>query len=265
MSDNSSADTSPSLAFYAQLQRAYDHFNARLFGGDLPSCLITLRSSGRQHGYHHSERFINAQGKTLDELALHPGQFTLRAPEEVLSTLVHEMVHHWQSHFGRPSRSNPHNREWGFKMLEVGLEPSSTGLPGGKQTGTTVSHYILPGGRYVTACRELLGEGFEIPWYDRHVPRATDAAQMRQKLQKAGVAVPVSPAPMEVLTFLETGEKAVIEPAAPKPPTRMRYVCGLCGAQAWAAPTVALVCEPCGAPLLKASLVAEMTTLKKSN
>jgi hypothetical protein len=32
-------------------------------------------------------------------------------------------------------------------MREIGLQPSSTGEPGGMETGQTVSHYILPGGR----------------------------------------------------------------------------------------------------------------------
>jgi hypothetical protein len=32
-------------------------------------------------------------------------------------------------------------------MREIGLQPSSTGEPGGMETGQTVSHYIIPGGR----------------------------------------------------------------------------------------------------------------------
>ena len=208
---------SPSLALYGQLQKAFDHFNARLFENTLPACLITLRSSGRQHGYHHTGRFVNTQGKTLDELALHPGHFTLRPTEEVLSTLVHEMVHHWQTHFGQPTRSNAHNRQWGQKMRDVGLEPSSTGLPCGKAVGSSVSHFILPGGAYIVACRELLSSGFEIPWFDRHVPRAQDRDQVQRVLAEAGIAVPMSPAPVQVLTSLESGETAVFDPPAVRP------------------------------------------------
>ena len=61
----------------------------------------------------------------------------------MLSTLVHEMAHLWQHHFGKPSRSNYHNKEWGDKMREIGLVPSSTGAPGGKATGQRVSHYLV--------------------------------------------------------------------------------------------------------------------------
>jgi len=155
-----SESSNPTVEFYSNLQRAFDHFNQHLFEGKLPPCLITLRSSSRHFGYHHKDRFVNREGRTLDELGLHPGFFTLRPVEEVLSTLVHEMVHHWQDSFGRPSKSNPHNREWAAKMREVGLEPSSTGLPNGKDTGQTVSHFILPKGLFIQSCRKLLEDGF---------------------------------------------------------------------------------------------------------
>lgn len=265
MGEVTTDNKAPSLAFYAQLQLAFEHFNERLFGSALPDCLLTLRSRGRQHGYHHAVRFVNAQGHTLDELALNPGHFTLRPPEQVLSTLVHEMVHHWQVHFGQPTRSNAHNRQWGQKMREVGLEPSSTGLPGGKTVGSSVSHFILPGGPFIAACRDLLSSGYQIPWYDRHVPRSSSPAEVHQALERAGVAVPLSAAPVQLLTSLDSGEAAVFDPPAARPVTRIRYVCGLCGTSAWAGPRVSLVCEPCGAPLLSASLMAEFAALHNEN
>lgn len=36
------ANTHPTTQNYAELQRAYDHFNLVLFEGKLPACLITL-------------------------------------------------------------------------------------------------------------------------------------------------------------------------------------------------------------------------------
>ena len=46
-------------------------------------------------------------------------------------------------------------------MKEIGLQPSTTGEPGGKETGQSVTHYILPGGPYATAYAKLrsLAEG----------------------------------------------------------------------------------------------------------
>ena len=119
---------SPTTEFYAALQCAFDHFNAELFEGKLPHCLITLRSASRVYGYHHADRFISSKGEMIDELGLHPGFFTLRPIESVLSTLVHEMVHHWQQHFGTPSPSNAHNQEWSRKMESLGLMPSDKGM-----------------------------------------------------------------------------------------------------------------------------------------
>lgn len=246
----SAKESSPTLDFYTQLQRAFDHFNEQLFDGKLPPCLITLRSSHRHYGYHHADRFVNKQGQTLDELGLHPGFFTLRPVEEVLSTLVHEMVHHWQDRMGQPSKSNPHNKEWARKMREVGLEPSSTGLPSGKDTGQSVSHYIQPDGPFIKACRELLAQGFELQWFDRHVPRAPVAAEARQEaLKEAGVAVEVSPVPVQEIAPLPEGKALLVTPPSPRALDRVKYVCAGCGVKAWAAIDTKILCGLCGESL----------------
>lgn len=248
-------EPAPTLAQYQALQRAYDHFNAALFGGQLPPCLITLRSSHRHHGYHHEARFVNLRGQTVAELGLHPGFFTLRAPEETLSTLVHEMVHHWQAHFSQPSKGNPHNREWAAKMRSLGLEPSSTGLPGGKDGGHSVSHYIRPEGAFLRACRELLGQGFALPWFDRHVPTTPETqAQHRQALAEAGVALELADPPVAVLQTLpvEDASTSLIPPAPKRASDRVRYHCPGCGIKAWAAPQTQLLCGSCEQPLQEA-------------
>jgi hypothetical protein len=49
-------------------------------------------------------------------------------------------------------RRNYHNKEWAVKMREVGLIPTDTGQPGGKDTGQKVTHVIEPGGRFEQAC-----------------------------------------------------------------------------------------------------------------
>lgn len=63
---------------------AFDYFNAALFDGALPPCLITLRSVSRVYGYHHAKRFVSPAGENIDELGLHPGFFALRLVEVVL-------------------------------------------------------------------------------------------------------------------------------------------------------------------------------------
>ena len=237
---------SPTVNFYAQLQRAFDHFNEHLFESKLPPCLITLRSSSRHYGYHHKNRFINRQGMMLDELGLQPGFFTLRPVEEVLSTLVHEMVHHWQDTHGQPSRSNPHNRQWATKMREIGLEPSASGLPGGKDTGPSMSHFIKPGGAFINACHSLLEQGFELSWFDRHLPREILPAQERQAaLREAGVAVEVSAPPIEQLPESVQGKQTVVCPPPKKEVDRVKYICAGCGIKAWAKSGVRIICGDC--------------------
>jgi len=54
-------------------------------------------------------------------------------------------------------------------MKEIGLQPSSTGEPGGKETGQTVSHYIIPGGRYAKASAKLKAKGFQLHWQSANV------------------------------------------------------------------------------------------------
>ena len=151
-----------------------------------------------------------------DALARTPGEAVAlrqqldatRSAEDVLSTLVHEMAHLWQHHFGKPSRSTYHNREWAAKMDTLGLCPSDTGQPGGKRTGQSMSHYVVAGGPFAQACAALLAEGFAISWRDRARAHAPG-----KRPGKAGV--------------------------------RTKYTCPDCGLNAWAKPEAVLLCGAC--------------------
>ena len=135
---------------YTSLQEAYDYFNRELFSNDLPDCLITLNTAIRKaFGFYYHDKFAErGSEQKVDEIALNPEAFEGRTDLEIISTLVHEMCHVWQQHYGKPSRNGYHNREWASKMLEVGLVPSSTGAEGGKLTGQRMSHYVDPAGRF---------------------------------------------------------------------------------------------------------------------
>jgi hypothetical protein len=141
---------------YRAFQRAYDFFNVELFAGSLPQVLVTLQRHAHTFGYFSPDRFSERTAHhRAHELALNPDGFTGRSDEEILSTLVHEQVHVWQQVYGKPGRGRYHNRQWAEKMKQVGLYPSSTGKPGGKETGSRVSHYILPAGPYAAAFTKL--------------------------------------------------------------------------------------------------------------
>ena len=89
-----------------------------------------------------------------------------------MSTFAHEMVHHWQEHFGTPPRNGYHDREWAAKMISIGLMPSSTGKPGGKKTGYHVSDYVIEGGPFALSFARLEATGWRIGWGDADMSKS---------------------------------------------------------------------------------------------
>jgi len=192
---------------YAGFDGAYAWLNHKLFGGELPPCLITLQRKARSHGYFANDRFGHRsdEEQRTDELALNPDTFLGRSDKDILSTLVHEMCHCWQQHFGKPSRTGYHNTQWAAKMIEVGLMPSDTGLEGGKQTGQRMTHYIVEGGAFEVAADELLAADFRLNWQS-----------------------------------VAWGERT-----RPKGKNKVKYTCPACRQNAWAKPEASLVCGAC--------------------
>lgn len=97
-----------------------------------------------------------------DELNLNPDGFYGQTDKEVCQTLVHEMMHLWQHMFGKPSKGGYHNKEWAAGMKSVGLYPSNTGKPGGKETGSQTMDYVIPGGPFERAFAELSAKGWRL-------------------------------------------------------------------------------------------------------
>jgi len=91
-------------------------------------------------------------------------------------------------------------------MRQVGLIPSETGKPGGKETGQAVLDYIEEGGRFQRVCQQMLATGFVIPWH----------------------------------TIVEDHETAHKKRAS-----KTRYTCSSCGLNAWAKPDVRILCVEC--------------------
>jgi predicted SprT family Zn-dependent metalloprotease len=192
---------------YSAFEAAYDWFNAELFDRQLPACLITLQRKARSRGYFANDRFEHrAEGSTTDEIALNPDTFRGRSDKEILSTLVHEMVHCWQRHFGKVGRAGYHNKEWAEHMVLVGLMPTDTGEAGGHMTGQRVTHYIMDGGRFDRAAHALLATGFQLRWQSY----ACDAEAAQRKAK-----------------------------------SKTKFTCPGCGQNAWAKPDASLMCGDC--------------------
>jgi len=107
-------------------------------------------------GHYSYQKWFHIDDQETDELAINPTMFTRYPLLEICQTIVHEMVHGWQYHQGEPSERNYHNREWADKMISIGLMPSSTGAPGGKEVGQKMSDYPLKGGVFLNASEELI-------------------------------------------------------------------------------------------------------------
>jgi predicted SprT family Zn-dependent metalloprotease len=203
----------PTTQTYTSLATAYDFFNRELFSGSLPPCLITMQRHKNAYGYFSGERFANTSDpkEITDEIALNPALFANRKPHEVLSTLVHEMVHLWQHHYGKPPRKGYHDRQWAAKMREIGLIPTATGEEGGKETGQKMTHRIAENGNFALAVKKLLAEHPAILYHDR----ADEHDTIRKK----------------------------------KAASKTKYTCPGCGLNAWAKPDAPLVCGNCQEPM----------------
>lgn len=192
---------------YTGLQWVYHQLNYALFGGELPDLLITYQRKAGARGYYSPDRF-EARGTSgsVPELALNPATFEARSDLEILSTLAHEMVHHWQYCYGTPSRKGYHNREWADKMETIGLMPSTTGEPGGGRVGQHVTHYIISGGKFERAAASCLADNvYSILGY-----QSVDGTSVSKK-----------------------------------PVSKLKYTCP-CGNNVWGRPGLALICGECG-------------------
>jgi hypothetical protein len=113
------------------------------------------------------------------------------------------------NHFGKSSRSGYHNKEWAARMLRVGLIPSNTGKPGGKETGQHMTHYIAPEAAFQTAFTDLEADGFD----DLYVELWNDEASRAKRKKKAD--------------------------------SKTRYTCSSCSLHAWAKPGARFMCGQC--------------------
>jgi hypothetical protein len=220
-----SETSGPTTETYRGFQAAFDVFNAELFGGGLPGCMITLRTFGKARGYFSPDRFVHlTEVTTTHEIALDPRQFVDRTALEVLSTLAHEMCHLQQREVGQPSRGGYHNRQWADYMDAIGLVASDTGRPGGKRTGQRMTHYIAPGGRFEGVATGLIDSGrFVLAWAD--IEGFLDTTTPVGSVGGNGARVS-GPVPGR-----RSGGK------------RAKYTCPACGVNVWGRAGLAIVCR----------------------
>lgn len=167
-------------AAYDAMYAAFDHFNAELFDGRLPAAMLVLHRKRNAHGYFWANRWfdkVEGEQEGMHEIALNPASMG-RDLRQVLSTLAHEMVHHEQEVFGKPSPGG-HNKEWAEWMDRIGLTPTSTGLPDGKRTGRRVTHMIVDGGAYDVSFQRLVSrQDVDFSWFSPDQAKAAREKDM---------------------------------------------------------------------------------------
>lgn len=186
-------------------ERMYQWFNSQLWKGQLASAILNFSRKNNTRGFFAPARWTRGQHRA-HEISINPDLLQSRAPREVASTLVHEMCHLWQHDHGKPSRNGYHNAEWAREMVRVGLMPSDTGEPNGRQVGQRVTHYIVDGGPFALAY-EAMPHEYLLPW----LAAPEVAAKKREREAKS----------------------------------KTKYVCPSCDANVWGKPELQIACIAC--------------------
>ncbi len=199
-------EQSPTGGQWAAYSSMFGYFNAELFGDELPPCILNFNGQLRRaYGFFAKDRWQSGE-RTTHEISLNPKTLKARTPIEIAATVTHEMCHLWQATLGNGKCRAYHDREWATKMVAVGLMPSETAAPGGKQAGARVSHYIIEGGAFDVAFAKMPSE-FLLPWL---AGRALDPSK------------------------------------PPKPRNdKTRFTCPSCQANAWGIASLKIVCMGC--------------------
>jgi len=214
----------PTVSTYGSLLVAFRALDEELFGGVLNDPLFVLARRRGTLGHFAPDRFVCDSGEHAHEIALSPAYFKELGTVETLSTLAHELAHHWRHDFGPPNRKGSkgargyHDRVWHQQMMQIGLPPVYARSPAGKVNRHSVSNTILPGGPFDRVAGKLIGSGFSIDWYDTARGRPT------------GEGIPEDDTPI-------------------KQGKRWRYDCPICDAKCWGKSGLRVVCGNCHAPM----------------
>lgn len=148
---------------YCGVQSAFEHFNAELFDQSLPDVFFTYQRKANSAGSFGADEFSGRIGNfSRDGIRLNPDVFVGQTDAQILQNLVHQMCRAWQQHNGKPSARGYHNRQWADKMKSIGLQPTSTGGVGGKETGARIFAYVIPDGPFERACKKLAASGWRL-------------------------------------------------------------------------------------------------------
>lgn len=220
--------TNPTIEQFSTLEKMYETLNKELFNGQLPACVLLLaRRKKREAAFFAPNTWRGQEDKQykISEITL-THQRLGEPPMVLFSDLLHEMCHLWQHVYGKPSRGGYHNREWADKMISVGLQPSDTGAPGGKETGQSMDDYVIEGGRYERLMKSMEDSG--------QLPYITLEAEI-SRIQRG----------LESDIELTEDQEARLAVAAQKNRSKTPYICPSCDTKVWGKPSLHIMCGTC--------------------
>lgn len=168
------------------MQVAVDHFKVLI--GFSSDAHLTFAPKANSAGYFAPNRNVGRGGASVAPhlVNLNPDHFIEATDERVASVLAHELVHLWRHENGPRSRGGYHDKLWAAKMKSIGLMPSSTGAPGGRETGSKMNHYVLAGGPFTELFAKLEATGWKLPLQSAPRPGSTRAPNSKVKFNCPG-------------------------------------------------------------------------------
>lgn len=230
------AQVDPAEEIHTYWSSAFNLWNDALFHGQLPKVALTFTHKARALGFFRADALQSVDGCKAHMIAMNPRYFHV-GDQHTHSVFVHELAHLWREELGPPNQKGGkgsrgyHDRIWCSKMIEIGLFPSHTGRPGGRQTGFQMMHYIVEGGLFEQSFSDVEAMLGNIVWKDT-MPAEFNLDPIEKELEDVGV-----------VAKSDNGKPPAPESKVKK--DRIKFTCRHCGLNAWAKPSARIACVEC--------------------
>lgn len=228
-----------SSEFYSCLEQIGNHFNEHLFEDGLPPILFTLSSDMKMLGHFRYANWTTGQKGEVSEIILNPDLFANRSWIQLFKTIVHQQCHLYQYNKGGASRSTYHNRRWARLMRDRGLTPSSTGMPGGSETGQMMGEYMDGKGLFLKHSVGLIERGFIFPITNK-------GSGNEKKVISEELPLEIEESVRDkLLSPIGNGYKAKSKSSTEKASGKTKYVCNGCVTTVWGKSKLKINCVTC--------------------
>lgn len=228
-------------ALYKYLNAIAEHFNQRLYARALPSPLFTFKRSMGTLAYFTTNKWQQTNGLPVGEIVLNPALFGEYSWVSLMKAIAQQQCHMWQHLYGEPSRPGYHNTQWAEKMKEIGLMPTATGKPGGRATGQRIFLYIVPDGKFIRACVELIDGPLRLPISAKwHLSTTQDDNELPINLP-----VKTRNHLMKTVGRWSDDDLLIEQEELKAKKQKLKYICPTCNVSVWGKSGLNLLCQSC--------------------